>query len=231
LPNPFRLFVDLDGVVADWLGRAIQTFGLNTDDSVIADILGNDARGLERIVSSTFMWGVIDAGEERWWDEIEPYPWAKDLWFSCIDLVGVDNVCFLTQPSWHGASAHGKTKWIRRYFDTENFLLGKPKHLCANRYSFLIDDTPKKIAQFEADGGNGVLFPNAFKVLYEEKRDCFPKSYVRGERMMPLISALLDGIKAKIAKVCEEDGVPVPQPANALSQQEKSEIDNLLKAA
>jgi 5'(3')-deoxyribonucleotidase len=162
--SDFRIFIDLDGVIADWVGKAVKSFGLNIKNKVVHDILNTDVRGIEQFIDTEFMWQVINDGGTEWWEDIKPFPWAKYLYDQAC---GLGQVCFLTQPSPHGSSSSGKAHWIQRHFNgTKNYLLGAPKEFCAGPYSYLIDDTPKKIARFDQAGGHGVLFPNSFAIAH-----------------------------------------------------------------
>ena len=196
-PTDFRILLDLDGVVADWLGHAIKTFGLNTKSEMIRQILSSDVRGLEKVIDPDFMWKVIDAGNDQWWDEIPLFPWSQYLY---SEMQKLGSVCFLTQPSEHGPSAHGKTHWIQRHFKTKNSLLGAAKQFCASRYSFLIDDTPKKLNDFLNAGGNAILFPNAFRMLNTETPvdKPFAKDDFIGKAVVDSIATQIIDIQAKI---------------------------------
>ena len=157
-PKDFRIFIDLDGVVADWLGKAIKTFGLNINSQIVQNALATNVRGLETLIGEEYMWNRIDSEGAAWWEAIEEFPWSQYLY---SEMRKLGHVCFLTQPGLHGSSAAGKVHWIKNHFNTRNYLLGAPKHMVANRYSFLIDDSPKKIEQFNEAGGHGIEFPNA----------------------------------------------------------------------
>ncbi len=201
----FRLFVDLDGVVADWLGRAIDSFGINTKNPTVRQILSTDVRGLEQLIDPDFMWRVIDAGEEQWWHEIKLFSWSQYL-ISELELLSPGNVCFLTQPGKQGTSAHGKSDWIRKHFGTEQFLLGAPKHFCANRYSFLIDDSPWKIDKFNQAGGHGILFPNSFAIQAKEQGECADKSVtIRVDHGKATVNSLLSVVRDIMSRINNED--------------------------
>ncbi|KKN19932.1 hypothetical protein LCGC14_0940610, partial [marine sediment metagenome] len=85
-------------------------------------------------------------------------PWAKDLYSKLNEKSGL--LAFLTSPSDNPDCAAGKVKWIKKHFDTKNFIITPRKHFCARPNSILIDDTQKKVDQFIKHGGKAFLWPN-----------------------------------------------------------------------
>jgi len=164
--HDLRIFIDLDGVCCDWVGKAIQTFGINADDIDVSRILSSCDFSVNKLVSERYMWDIIDDFGPQWWEDIAIFPWAKRLWNECSQL---GETCFLTKPSKEGSSAAGKLNWIKEHFCTDRFMIGPRKHLLASPNSVLIDDMYENVANFIQWGGHAKLFPNAFEVMSREQ--------------------------------------------------------------
>lgn len=77
-------------------------------------------------------------------------------------LVGQENVFILTSPTRDPDSLAGKLEWIHKHcpkFMYRQFLMGPPKHLCANPESLLVDDANHNVEAFRAAGGKTILVP------------------------------------------------------------------------
>jgi hypothetical protein len=161
-----KVFLDLDGVLADWVGRAVETFGLYVGSPAVDRVLASDPYGIDQLIRKEDLWTRIDAEGDRWWSDIKPFPWAKYL-FDKIDEVTEGNACILSMPGWYedtwaGGSGVGKVQWLRREIGTEKFLFGKCKHFCASPNAMLIDDSADMCGRFRDAGGSAALFPNVY---------------------------------------------------------------------
>ncbi len=125
-----RIFLDLDGVLADWGRAAINAHGLCPDEVFaswptgtfeLAEVLG---------ISTNAMWKPIHAQGEAFWANLEPYPWALELVRACQEVAPTT---ILTSPSLHPAAAAGKITWLQRVLgrDFSDFLIGPDKPSCA----------------------------------------------------------------------------------------------------
>jgi len=155
-----RVLLDLDGVVANWTMAACKACGL--DYGELKEELKKEDK-LENLIDEDEMWKKIDAEGEGWWTGLELFPWAKKLYNELEKKTSM--LCFLTAPARNEISLAGKAKWIKKHFDTTDFLIGKPKYFCANKNSLLIDDTKKRTDKFKEHGGNAFLWPNPNKLL------------------------------------------------------------------
>lgn len=165
-----RIFLDLDGVVVDWIGGCCKSVGLNDiqkeenkerlkNGDRVYDILG---------ITEKEMWDRINDDGEKWWINLEILPWGKKLY---KELNKVGDVCFLSSPSENSNSFSGKAEWIKKHFGKCPFLLGEPKQFCAMKESVLIDDSKWKVDLFREWGGNAYIWPNQYRLLENNNVD------------------------------------------------------------
>lgn len=157
----FRIFLDIDGVMADWLGGVCKLLSIDDSDETVRQTIMND--GLQAIVSKKDMWKAVDKAGEDWWASLQLFSWSRDLWNYCRDLSNGE-VYFLTAPSHRSSCLAGKHTWIRRNFKTDRFVITSHKHLCATQNSVLIDDRENKVNSFTEAGGTGLLFPHHYLI-------------------------------------------------------------------
>ncbi len=162
-----QIFVDLDGVVANWEKRAIEVLGMDFEST--KNILKNGG-DLENLCD-VHPWEVLDKKHDEFWNELELFPWAYKM---IEKLQTLGEVSFLSsggniynRPVGVGNAGLGKTIWVADKFNDYKvpLILTKHKYFCAGANSILIDDTPKKIDDFVEYGGHGFLFPHPYKIL------------------------------------------------------------------
>lgn len=162
--NAIRIFIDLDGVMVNWIKDACKVVGVDMSDPTVRQLLKSDSHALETMLKCDF-WEhpevLKQVDNPQWWEELEILPWAQRLW-NMAQTFG--DTCILTAPSPYHSCSSGKAKWIQNTFNTKNWLIGKEKQFCANRDSILIDDFAKKIDKFKEWGGHGYLWPNALQL-------------------------------------------------------------------
>lgn len=111
------------------------------------------------------MWPMIDKKGEKWWEDLEKFPWTDEL----LDLVKKesDEYSILTSPSRNAQCASGKVNWMQKHWGKEfnSYFIGKHKHLCANPRTLLIDDSEKKVKKFREAGGHAFLWPHPLKII------------------------------------------------------------------
>jgi 5'(3')-deoxyribonucleotidase len=173
-----NIFLDIDGVLANWTEAACKICDIDCDDPETRDLIKKDGR-IDPLMDEDEYWSIIEKHGFEWWADIPLFPWAKDLYEELKSMN--PNVCFLTSPSDVPDCVKGKMMWINKHFETKDFLIGPAKHFCANKKSLLIDDYPKKVNKFEEYGGTGFLWPEGFSLidgdidLEETMEDLFEK--------------------------------------------------------
>ena len=150
------VFVDLDGVAADFVGHARTVFpAIPTEEQWplgvydVAKILG---------ISDADFWTAIHALGEDWWASMPAYPWLDRL-MSGASSCG--RVVVLSSPARHHGSVAGKVRWLQRHLgaDFRDYVLtpAKHKHLLAGAGRILVDDLERNVDGFRRRG-NALLF-------------------------------------------------------------------------
>lgn len=152
-----RCFIDLDGVLADFVRAALQVHG-----RTIADIPPGTYE-LEKV------WGLT--GGEFWeplrgaafWSNIDQTPEALQIMHVARACFGQDNIAILTAPSQDPECYWGKKLWVRANFpDLEGrliFATPGTKQFFSSPINTLMDDRDSNIEEWRAAGGQGVLVP------------------------------------------------------------------------
>lgn len=129
-PNGKIIFLDIDGVVADFENHWQSN-----------------------------KWGHLNISDlpREFWETIPLFDYSKEFY---KQLSAIAPVVFLSSPSSNPECVAGKHFWIEKHFNTRDFLLGGCKWACAHNNSILIDDSQKKIEKFALAGGHTILFSN-----------------------------------------------------------------------
>jgi 5'(3')-deoxyribonucleotidase len=164
-----QLFLDMDGVIVDWL-QGVRNFFHNewypTQWAIPYDLFGCDEK---------LFWQLLD--NTQWWANL---PWTEDgkrIW----SLVEPFKPCILT----HGRVPHsnaGKVEWLHRELpdvvhDGRFLLSGTRKDLVARPGAVLIDDAEHNCEAWEAAGGRAILYPRPWNA---NKDIPYPLAYLRG---------------------------------------------------
>ena len=171
------IFVDMDGVLADFMGRAAKLFGTTVEDMTVPGVY-NAVEGLG--LSDDDMWKKIETDAPNIYDELEPYPWMDLLMRTLEGLVGQENVGILSSPASESAEqaarcVAGKVRWIWKHLPCyyKRYFLGSAKQMLAKPDVILIDDSDKKINRWVRAGGRGILFPQRWNSLYHKADERF----------------------------------------------------------
>lgn len=149
------IFLDMDGVLCDFVSAAFTAHGHRFDASkyprgefACEKILG---------VSTNEFWRRIDFGGEAFWENLEPYPWALDL---AKELQQIDRVFIATSPSRSPASYSGKRRWLQKMgLCRLDAMFGSQKWLMSRPGRILVDDGEHNILPWINEGGQAILIP------------------------------------------------------------------------
>lgn len=171
MTNSKRIFIDLDGVLANWTYH-YNDYACNHTATTYPSYDATTSLDKENYSYSKY----LKRFGKDFWKTIPLMPWGLNLYNFCKSYC--DNVFILTSPSDDGSSAHGKMDWIYKYLKTNRFIITPHKYLLADSDSLLIDDSPKKINKFIEHGGHGFLFLENGDNLQEcyNTIKCFVKS-------------------------------------------------------
>jgi len=137
----FVLFVDLDGVLVDF----VQGY---------YDYVGED------VDKVTPFWEPIQ-DKPDFWENLEWMPDGEYLWES---IKNYDPI-ILSSPLRDKGSLTGKKKWVKQNLGDVHLILDSDKYKYAEPNHVLIDDMMKNISKWQAHGGIGILHKDAKTTL------------------------------------------------------------------
>lgn len=149
------VFLDVDGVLADFDGGVSRWYELDRDFTSKRSY-NYDYQKDFGMTDEDFWNGLT----EDFWSGLAKFPWADELveW-----LEGRFEVVLLTSPPRSGFGPSGKQLWIRENYpkilQERRYLIGPAKKYCARPSALLIDDHEGNTKPFKQRGGNTVLFP------------------------------------------------------------------------
>lgn len=160
-----RILLDVDGVLADWVAGVCRLF--DRDQSEMEAEWGHDYDICSVLGCSTSeMWRRVDEAGEDFWANLEPYPWADQLYDLCRSLAPTT---ILTSPSHDPTSLAGKLRWLDEHMGKgehfRKFLIGPDKVACARPGALLIDDRDANCDDFRSYGGQAIVFPRPWNVF------------------------------------------------------------------
>jgi len=158
----YKIYVDMDGVVADF-------------DKRFTDLSGMSPSEFESKNGKNAFWDFIDVKHKlAFWVGIPPMSDAQGL----MDYVSKHDYEMLTAPSIKKESLMGKGLWIRNWakkglFPSKpkvNYKPAKNKHHFAAPNHILIDDKQSTIDSWNAAGGIGILHTSAGSTINQLKK-------------------------------------------------------------
>lgn len=168
-----KIYLDVDGVLADWVGGCAALFGKTTKE--LEEKWPTDCHGIEGPlgVSIDDIWGMVDPAGEAFWSGLETYPGAWGFYWYCKTIAPV---CFLTKPSMRKESWSGKHEWLRRFTMKDDvsrmITMTYEKSELAKPGRVLVDDLDSNCEEFRAAGGSAIVLPRAWNSM-------------RGQRLLP----------------------------------------------
>jgi|GEM_PF-2414240 len=150
--NRRLIFVDLDGVLADFIGGVRGVFPPEMfDEAATSQYEVWNWLGMTK----ERFWSVIDRLGPAFWSDLKAYTWTRALW-AAAQMAG--DAYILTQPTPHPSCAAGKVEWIERELHTRKYLLAPHKAACARPGALLIDDCEDNCQAWRERGGVAWLF-------------------------------------------------------------------------
>ena len=171
------IFLDMDGVIANWHSAVFSLFGQS-----FRDYLDKNEFPLEYAIhkwlniTEVELWDRVDEASEDmgWWTTIPLFPWSQELVESLLKRDA--ELLISTTPAYtgHELSYSQKIKWLKIHFpDLSNIhkrvMLGGRKELLAAKNRILIDDCDSNIESFIEHYGWGVTFPQPWNSAYDQR--------------------------------------------------------------
>jgi len=159
-----KIFLDVDGVLADFVGTSARYMGFDpkavTQWDFYAQIGTTDKEFWDRVISH---------GRE-FWSSMDCYPWCRQLFDACQAAAPVS---LLTAPPPRADvrpnGIAGRVEWIHATFGEsfKSYYAGCIKEMLATPDTLLIDDSDSNCKKFQSAGGKVILFPRP----WNENRD------------------------------------------------------------
>lgn len=143
----YNIYCDLDGVLADFMGRFTElSGGVKFDD-----------------MSQDEAWGIVKSAP-RFWEDLQPTAHAHAIW----DMIHPFAPMILTAPSTTDTARAmaGKKDWVARAFGSHVpviFRQSKHKYQLAAPDAILIDDWGRNIRQWREAGGIGIQYKGSME--------------------------------------------------------------------
>lgn len=165
------IVLDLDEVLADFVGEACRWWGVDPDAVLqhwvpeTFDIVGPLGAALGRGPDSADpftpeeFWRKLNC--VQFWAELPQLPWFDGVVTMMHRTVGWNRVHIYTSPTRCTTCHVGKIQWLRARFGDgfDRFAITPHKELAAKPGVLLIDDREETCRKFIAAGGDAVLFP------------------------------------------------------------------------
>ena len=158
MPN-IKILLDVDGVLADFVGEACRHFGMPEIAKNWPSGEYNVAKVLQ--LPATTFWDALGGS---FWTNIPKTTEADEI----VKLCGPYDTCLLTSPPLNPYVAAIKIRWISKMFPQfeRKFLIGPAKEFCAAPNHILIDDNVLNVIEFGKAGGNAILVPRPWNDSY-----------------------------------------------------------------
>jgi len=147
-----KIFLDMDGVIVDFVTGAMNHCGKQVDEWPKGEY---DLNKVLRVGPS--FWKSLD---EAFWLGLTKTHDADSIFET---LRGFD-ICILTDP---GSTGHnGKYLWLKCHYPNIDYLMGNRKDFCSHKDALLIDDSDKNCLHFRLKGGKSIVWPQQWNSKY-----------------------------------------------------------------
>lgn len=145
----------MDGVVVDLLAGWMEHHKLTLPNPYpFGKMAWPDIFG----ISTQEIWTGCDA---KFWAELPPTEFGLKLVTEAERIFGAENVFLVTSVVAHSSAAEGKLNWIAKHCPAfwDRYLITHAKHILSYAGVVLVDDDPKSLPKFAANGGHTILHP------------------------------------------------------------------------
>lgn len=164
------IFLDLDGVLVDFVGGVCRYFG-KANPYTRPEAQGE--WGLEKLlgIEPEDFWRPLSYS---FWAHLEPTPDAWPILAAVENAArGPQNVCLLTSPCQTAGCVDGKMEWIKQNLPDyqRRVLFGSAKHFVAESGKILVDDSDANCDAWRKAGGQAVLVARPWNVRHNTQHD------------------------------------------------------------
>lgn len=161
-PKTSHIFIDMDGVLADFVSSAQRILNIPVTGTVPSWGFKEWHESLSTL-SDGDVWKVISSAGVGFWEDLPRLPWAAALVDVCRSMS--DNVRICTSCPRDERVMGAKRRWLGKYFPffdhPARFIPIKDKWLLTggSRCRILIDDSLDNINKWHQARGTAVVFP------------------------------------------------------------------------
>ena len=158
------LKLDMDGVIVDFVKGALKFHG--REDYVVKH-WDFDVSLFGKANVSKF-WAPLGF---EFWANLPWTPQGKEFLGYLREMIGKDNICFLTSPCQTVGSIEGKIEWLRRNIPdmSRQFAICPMKQYESHPKALLVDDSDVNCAKFKLAGGKAITVPQLWNHRGEEE--------------------------------------------------------------
>jgi len=153
-----KVFLDVDGVLADFVGNILKECGKDSSQLKRGEYDLNESLGLDmHSILKNLDWYNIPLTEDYqiFLDFVKKH-FKKHQIYICTKVFDYE-------------SAKGKMKWIRKNIPGYPFLLTDNKCRLAGKGLLLIDDCDEEVNKFRGMGGKAILVPRIWNTMFANK--------------------------------------------------------------
>jgi 5'(3')-deoxyribonucleotidase len=162
---PYKVLVDMDGVVADWNTGVMRLFDV---PNVWDNPNETDYNAWKREIPGLYD-RIANEGGVEFWRYLPKTPEADGLMAFLEEHFGQENIAFCTSPVKTGIEdcVRGKMEWIEHFYPKykRQVMITPVKHFAAHHRAVLIDDTSDKVYEFQRAGGNAIFMPRPWNTV------------------------------------------------------------------
>ena len=163
-----KVFLDMDGVISNWLGAACKLCDVDLEDEEVRKQIKERDGFIDDYVDEKVLWKNIEDAGVDFWENLELFSWSKKLYRALKE--NADEFSILSSPGKFTeiacSACNGKVLWLDKHFDNkDSYIFTYKKYLCASENAILVDDGQHKIEPFVEAGGQGFLWSNPLAIL------------------------------------------------------------------
>lgn len=162
-----KIFLDVDGVLADFRQGVCNAFGrpdaTATKEWVFWDSWPDVTFEMVNYICAHDFWANLSFTEE-----------GQSIFSAVVSKFGRENIYFLTTPMPNPESYSGKLAWLNKYFpgfEKRTIITMTPKSVFAEPDTLLIDDNSNNVSNFYDAGGDAILVPRMWNALYMKRNN------------------------------------------------------------
>lgn len=164
------VYVDLDGVLVNFVGGALAAHGAGIDRLITGEWYIHKWLG----ITAQEFWAPVRGHD--FWRNLEWLPDGWDILNEVMAKVPKNHIWLLSTHSDDEGSCSGKYAWVRKYLPglRRKLILTPSKAPMARPGSFLIDDCDANVEAFRKAGGEAMLVPRPWNSGHAYSRPGLP---------------------------------------------------------